>query len=291
MPTLSVVFSARERFSQAARSLETLFANCPLPFQLVVVDAGTPERYRLAMLKVLEGRPNVDILRRDEYLLPNRARNLATEKATGDLILFLENDCMIRPGCVEALLAAAADEPGGVFVPWLWEKNDRHYDSGAIEVLPQPDGSLKISRETVAVPLRRERQRIHFMEHHCYLITRPALAVLGIADEELNTREAIDFSVAAWKAGIPVIIEPKAEVDFCAPPPIEKEEREYYNFRWDVPRADESHNRVASRWNIKGMPDTYGFIREQTLRKSHLTWTLIRARSFLRKLGIPFPGR
>lgn len=286
MPTLSVVFSARERFSPAARSLATLFANCPVPFQLVVVDGGTPERYRREIDAALAGRPDVVRVGSPDYLLPNKARRLGTEKATGDLILYLENDCMIRPGAVEALMAAAADEPSGVLVPWLWEKTARHHDSSAITIVKQPDGSLRIHPEKEPLAFGTERLKIEFFEHHCFLITRPALAVLGTGDEELNTREAIEISVHAWSAGVPVILEPKAQVDFHAPPPVEAEERDFYHFRWDRARADASHDRVAGRWNIVDMPDTYAFVREQMLRKSHWTWSYIRARSLLRRIAV-----
>ena len=106
-----------------------------------------------------------------------------------------------------------------------------------------------------------------------------------------NTREAIDFSVAAWKAGIPVVIVPRAQVRFDAPPPVERAERDYYRYRWDVARGDESHDRVSRRWNIVELPDTYDFVREQKLRMSHWTWALIRARSLLRKLRDRLTGR
>lgn len=291
MPKLSVVFSARERFSMADRSLAALFANYAGPYQLIVIDAGTPEPYRSRMLKSLEGRPNVEIIREPGYCLPNRARNLGIQKATGDYILFLENDNLIRPGSVELLLAEAAKNPVSIIVPWLWEKRDRHYDASADHIVEQPDGSLRIMPEKTKAVTGEEPQRTQFVEQHCYLITRPAQDKIGLSDEELNTREAIEFSVAAWKAGIPVIIVPRAQVDFHAPPPVEPEEREYYRYRWDVPRGDESHVRVSRRWNIVDLPDTYSFIREQKLRMRHSTWALIRARSLYRKLVDRLTGR
>lgn len=291
MPTLTVVSSARERFSLADRSLQTLFENCTLPFQLIVVEGGAPEPYKSRIARALEGRAGVEVIRTEGYVLPNRARNLACERATGDYILFLENDCLIRPGSVELLLSEAQKHPLGIVVPWLWEKNDRHYDSDAISINPQPDGSLRILPEKTPVKLGEEPERTLFVEQHCYMITRAAQDKLGPSDEELNTREAIDFSVAAWKAGIPVVIVPRAQVDFHAPPPVESAERDYYRYRWDVARGDESHARVSRRWNITQLPDTYDFIREQKLRMSHLTWALIRARSLLRKLADRLTGR
>ncbi len=268
----------------AARSLEALYSGCTLPFQLVVVDGATPEPYRREMKSVLDGRPNVEFVTHPGYLLPNKARRLGTEKATGDLILYLENDCLIRPGAVEALVALAADYPAGVAVPWLWEKTARHHDSSAVKVERLPDGTLRLHAEKEPLKLEGGRRPVEFFEHHCFLITRPALAILGTGDEELNTREAIEISVAAWSAKIPVILEPAAQVEFHAPPPVCADERDFFDYRWDPKRADESHERVSSRWKIVDMPGTYDFVREQMLRKSHATWALIRARSLLRRI-------
>jgi hypothetical protein len=191
---------------------------------------------------------------------------------------------MIRPGCVESLVALAEKTPGGIVVPWLWEKNDRHYDSSADVIVPQPGGSLRIEKEKgPAIRLGAQPVPVQFFEHHCCLITRAAQDKLGVCDEELNTREAVDVSVAAWRHGIPVLLDRLAQVDFHAPPPVERAERAFYDFRWDSKRADESHVRVSRRWNIVDIPDSYDFVREQKLRKSHLTWAWIRARSLLRK--------
>ncbi|UPT75222.1 MAG: glycosyltransferase [Elusimicrobiota bacterium] len=292
MPHLTVVFTPRERFSLADKSLRTLFANCALPFQLVVVEGDAPEPYKSRMHEALKGRPDVTVIRTEGYVLPGRARNLGLEKATGDLILFIENDNMIRPGCVERLVETAREYPGGLIQPWLWEGRTRHYDWSASEIVELPDGSIDILPErTPPIPLDETPRRVTFMEHHCYLITRPALAKLGREDEELNTREAVDMSVAAWRKGVPVILEPRAQVDFKAPPPVEREETDFFHFRWEVGRADASNRAVAARWKVKNMPDTYSFVREQMLRKNQLTWSLIRARDLVRKIWHRAIGR
>lgn len=274
---LCVVFTARERYAEAPRALRHLYERAGVPFRLLIVDADTPRARREAIREAVAGREEVEFLEHPEYLLPNQARNLGLSAVREPYVLFLENDCLPRPGCVERLLAEAKAS-GGVAVPWVWEDGRRHFDMGAGTVIELPDGGLSIApaAECDGPPARRER--LDFFENHVFLMSRAAAESIGPFDGELNTRELVDYSLSARRAGVAAWLVPGAEVDFIPPPPIRWDELAHYRRRWDMSRVASSNERVRERWRIAGMRPSTGFAWRQHLRVSRVTWGAWRLR-------------
>lgn len=283
MEEVCVIFTARERYAHAPTALEALYANTEVPFRLLIVDAATPKRHLRRIEAAVRGRPRVEFIVHDGYLLPNQARNLAIASVREPFVFFLENDCQIRPGALERLLALSR-RTSSVAVPWLWEDGRRHFDlrlgrvtdleSGDIAVSPAPDWTTP-----PATP-----EKIDFFENHCFLMPRQSLEASGPLDAELNTRETVDLSLAVRRAGVSAVLVPGAEVDFFPPPPIEWDERAHYRLRWDLKRAAASNERVRERWRISNMPRSYNFAWRQQLRVSRLTWNIATLRPRLGRL-------
>lgn len=277
-----VVFTARERYAHAPKALEALYASTRVPFRLLIVDASTPKRYLRRIEAAVRGRSGVEFIVHDGYLLPNQARNLAVASVREPFVLFLENDCELRPGCLELLLAVSR-QSSSVAVPWLWEDRRRHFDvklgrvvqleSGEISIDPAPDWA------TPPVTL----EKLDFFESHCFLMPRPSMEAVGLLDAELNSGELIDFSLAVRRAGVAAYLVPGAEVDFVPPPPIRWDELAHYRLRWDLRRAEASLETLRKRWRIANMRQTPQFARRQHLRVSRLTWGALMARSRLGK--------
>ena len=81
MPSLTMGFVPRERFSLAAKSLESILEHTPKPFRLIVVDCNIPAVYRREMDAVLSRFDDVQVIRRDHYLRPNQSKNLVIAEA------------------------------------------------------------------------------------------------------------------------------------------------------------------------------------------------------------------
>lgn len=272
-----VIFTVRERYAHAPKALEALYANTEIPFRLLIVDAATPKRYLRRIEAAVRGRPRVEFIVHEGYLLPNQARNLAMASVREPFVFFLENDCEIRPGVLERLLAVSR-EHSSVAVPWLWEDGRRHFDvrlggvtdieSGDIVITPAPDWP--------GPPATLEK--LEFFENHCFLMPRLALQAAGPFDAELNSRELIDLSLAVRRAGVPVFLVPGTAVDFFPPPPINWDELTHYRLRWNLEGVAASNERMRERWRISNMPQSNKFATRQYMRISRLTWGALRVR-------------
>ncbi len=269
-PAITIGFTPRERFAGAAESLASLYDHTPLPFELLVVDGATPPRYLMQMEGILDGHDNWRMLRSDRHLLPAEAKNLVLAEATGDYLCIVENDNLFTDGWLEALVAACEELPADVACPAIREGRGttEHFDRhlGSLVRRDGPGGSYEIvplegSRNAV-----RERTRVDFVEQHCLLFRRSVFERIGPFDEELNTRDEIDLSLALHHAGATVVLEPRAVVNYIPPSERpEEDELEFYGMRWDLDRAVRSRERIRRKWDLVETPGDLGFVRYRNL--------------------------
>jgi GT2 family glycosyltransferase len=115
-PPVTIAVVPRERFSYTRPSLESIFENTPPPFELVYVDGGSPpsvSRYLEAQARQRRFR----LVRTDHYLSPNRARNLALHHVTSKYVVFVDNDVLVSPGWLDALVECAEQTDAAVVGP------------------------------------------------------------------------------------------------------------------------------------------------------------------------------
>lgn len=269
-PTVTIGWLPRERFVMAAESLKSLYDHTPQPFELLVVDPTTPEPYRSEIMEVLSHHDNWRILHHDEHLLPAASKNRILDAAEGDYLCLLENDNLFTDGWLESLVDACETFPADVAAPLIREGRgtDGHFDRHLGSLVPssEHDGRWEIRaldrpREDI-----RRTTRVQFVEQHCLLFRRSVFDRIGRYDEELNTRDEVDLSLALHHAGATVVLEPRAIVNYVPPTsPPEDAELPYYRMRWDLERAATSRSRIAERWALVETPGDLEFVRYRTL--------------------------
>jgi hypothetical protein len=269
-PTITIGFLPRERFVTAAESLESLYAHTTLPFRLVVVDPATPPRYMAAMREVLDRHDNWRMISIDRHVLPAVSKNLVLAQAHDEYVCLLENDNVFSPGWLEALLEACEEHPADVAAPLIREGRGTtgHFDHHLGSVVPSDavPGRWEVRpldrpRETL-----NTRQPVEFVEQHCLLFRRAVFERIGPYDEELNTRDEVDLSLALRHAGAAVVVEPRSVVNYVPPTAApEDDELPFYRLRWDMERAEKSRERIRERWQLVETPGDLEFVRYRTL--------------------------
>lgn len=163
-PAASVIIPARNEARTIARLIRAVLeqAHSDRPVEVLVVDDGstddTPAVARAAGARVIE------LASRPGGGNPAMARNRGAVAATGNVLVFLDADCLPGPGWLPRLLAAhdagatvvggALDLPGGLsptarcdyYCGWY----HAHSKRPAGEVPNHPPGNLSVRREVFA---------------------------------------------------------------------------------------------------------------------------------------------
>lgn len=267
-PSVTIGWFPRERFSIAAESLQTLLKHSP-ECPLIIIDAATPSRYMDDIRKVLGNHP-VEIISTDRPILPATSKNLILDRVETEYVALVENDVLYTPGWLESLLEACEREPADVAAPLIYDGREykSHFDKHLGEVLPSTSEPGK--REVVPLSKQRNsathRERVQFVEQHCLLFRTDTFERIGRYDEELNTRDEVDLSMALYDAGCTVVLEPASRIHYVPPTwRPDPEEIPFYANRWDIKRAISSREIIRDRWNLVETPGDLGFVRYRNL--------------------------
>jgi cellulose synthase/poly-beta-1,6-N-acetylglucosamine synthase-like glycosyltransferase len=259
-PDVTIVVVPRERFSVSARALETLYERTRYPFSLVYVDGGAPRSVR-RQLELASRRHGFSLIRRDRYLTPNQARNLALRQVRTKYVVSLDNDVLVTRGWLDGLVRCAEDTGASVVGPVTCigepECEIVHSAGGVAHVAEWGtrrhfvhQNHFEYSRLDNVLPLlaRRETEMVEF---HCMLIRTDVLARIGALDEEiLNDPHHVDFSMTVREAGGSIYLEPAAVVTQLAPPPVPWSDLPFFLQRWNEPATRRSLEHFRRKWRL-----------------------------------------
>jgi GT2 family glycosyltransferase len=257
-PAVTVVVVPRERFSRALESLERLYEVTDTPFDLVYVDGRSPRKVR-DHLRAASEEHGFTLLREERYLAPNRARNLALPHVHTPYVVFMDNDLLVTPGWLDALVDCA-EETGAWAVGPLYFEGDP-----GDELIHMAGGSIEFSGEAGRRTIRTTHHHQHvrladapalgrgacdYLEFHCALVRTDVFGRIGALDEGLlSSREHLDLCLRITEAGGTVWFEPASQVTYLSPPPVPLGDIPYYWLRWSD---------AWSRASLEHFSETYG---------------------------------
>ncbi len=105
---LSVVIPTLDTRDLVLEALDSVVRECPPETEIIVVDDGSSDGTTDA---VLQRRPETIVLRNDRPHGFSAAANRGLDRARGDLLLLLNSDAVLTPGCLPPLLDAFETDP------------------------------------------------------------------------------------------------------------------------------------------------------------------------------------
>lgn len=198
-PSVSVIVPVRDRGRQLAACLRSL-SRLRYP----------PERLRLLVVDDASARPvvvpqGVGVLRLPRPAGPAAARNRGASASRSELLAFVDSDCVVEPGWLEALVPELAD-------PAVAAAGGR--------VLPAAEGSWLERYEAVRSPLDlgsvrvavRPRQPVPYLVTANLVVRREAFTAVGGFDAGLRTGEDVDLCWRLSTAGHRLVYQPEGRV-------------------------------------------------------------------------------
>jgi GT2 family glycosyltransferase len=276
MPGLpvSVAIVPRETFSDSIASLESFYANTPMPCEMIYVDGNSPEPVRSA-IKQWQLEKQFQLIRTEDYLIPNHARNIGLQHAKSKYIVFYDNNLVVTPGWLERLVECAEETGAWVVSPVYLEgalaEGEIHTAGGLSHFgcLNGQRGFIEEHRfhkrnlDEVRPHLRREPTEL--VEFHCLLVRTELFELTGPLDEKLmSMADHIDLSLAARELGKPVYTEPSSVVSYLRPV-LSPFDVPYFTLRWSDEWTEITLEHARQKWHLP--PDDlfissqYGFVR------------------------------
>jgi GT2 family glycosyltransferase len=278
-PNVTIVVVARERFSYAQRSLESLYeiaAGCP--FKLIYVDGNAPSQVRQYLRRQAEEK-GFTLIRQPVYLSPNRARNLAIAAVTTPYVVFVDNDILVRPNWLKALVDCAEQTQAWAVGPLTLEGEgfDTVHQMGGKLTFTEPKGQrwLIERRPFMHLPLAKFQQvqakggaslltseayRTELTEFHCVLARTEIFGTIGRLDENLlSIAEETDFCLSILKVGGSIYAEPNSIVTYvppATPAALSWQDYPFYLLRWSGAWCEQSALHFQAKWQLSASAPT-----------------------------------
>ena len=268
IPSVTIGWFPRERFAIAGESLQSLLDNTP-DCPLVIVDPATPQRFMTEIHRVL-GKRKAEIVSTGRPVLPAESKNLVLDRVKTDYVALVENDVLFLPYWLEALVSACEEVPADAAAPLIFDGRVRkeHFDKhlGEIRASATQPGKREVGPLVKKRNSASGREKVQFVEQHCVVYRMSTFDRIGRFDEELNTRDEVDLSIALHDAGCNVVLEPASQIHYVPPTwRPEEDELPFYRNRWDLARAERSRDRIRDRWGLVDTPGDLGFVKYRNL--------------------------
>jgi len=263
-PKVTIVAVPRERFSLAQRSLESIYEHTKCPFKLVYVDGKSP-RPVAAYLREKAKEKGFTLIRKEEYLSPNHARNIGFGSVDTPYVVFIDNDVIVADGWLEPLVRCA-EETGAVIVgPLTCQGEPIHQfihfagGEGHVEEVRKDGKTFRYVHDTIEMQGKRlqehkdalQRKTTECFEFHCCLMRSDVLRDIGGFDEDIwNTKENIDFAIEVAQRGGETYVEPKSVVTYLDNVPMDWSDMRYYIVRWSDAWTEASLRRLREKWDL-----------------------------------------
>lgn len=268
---VTLVMTARERHALSLRAIDSVRANTTPPFRFIYLDVQSPAMLR-AELQSRAAAGQIELRSFDEPLWPQAARRRILDDLSGDHVVFIDNDVVVEPGWLDALLRCADETGAGIVAPlYLWSdgvgRPTIHMAGGRIAAQETPEGRvLDESHHLMNADPEREvlvRRRCDFAEFHCMLVRRSLLHDPRMLDPDIRcVHEHIDTALVAGELGAEIWFEPAARVTYLAFAPYTLDDLPMLRSRWDASEGEASIAAFVRKWRVIDDARSFGGVRQ-----------------------------
>ncbi len=257
----TLVITQREAFGRSLESLRSVLENTPAPFDLVYVDGASPPGVQLALQEMARVH-GFRLIREERFLPPNEAKCLALPWITTDYAVFLDNDVLVHPGWLTALVRCADETQAGAVAPLYLERlpgreEKLHMLGGQCRIVgPEAQRRLVVTHDQRKTGLPQDpasRLRTEHLEMHGFLVRSRLLTEHDLFDPEIPTiPENADFCLTLLAAGEQIWIEPQARITVLLPESVAPEDRPFFTTRWSNAWIESGFDRFSKKWRLGG---------------------------------------
>jgi GT2 family glycosyltransferase len=256
---VTIIVVIRERFSHTKNSLESIYNNTSLPFDLIYVDCNSPSKIK-HYLEIQAQEKGFHLIRLERYISQNQARNIALTHVKTEYVVFIDNDVLVKQNWLDALVQCADETGAWVVGPLCLEGADfqKVHMAGGTFAIKQRGRKQWIAtrRPYVRIPLIKvqnefKRQPCDIVEFHCCLTRIDVFEKLGPLDEYvMNVGNEEDLCLTVIKAGKSIFFEPASVISYIRPEKLSFSDIPFFFTHWSQSWYKVSIDRLQEKWNI-----------------------------------------
>ncbi|MEC4805650.1 MAG: glycosyltransferase [Jaaginema sp. PMC 1079.18] len=260
---VTLVVVPRERFSYTQQSLESIYQETQLAFNLIYVDGNSPAKIK-KYLETQSQEKGFKLIRTDHYLTPNHARNLGLAQVDprSKYVVFVDNDVIVSKNWLTALVRCAEETEATVVGPLMCQyepvHEEIHFAGGESHVVVDikqrrrlREKMYKQGKKVTDVLPKLQRCQTELCEFHCMLVRTSIFENLGNFDEAMmNTKEHLDFCMSVAELGETVYFEPASLVTYVPVTPLQWQDLHFYMLRWSDEWELNSLSRMREKWDL-----------------------------------------
>ncbi len=116
--SVSVIITSKDRPFYLAQAVRSVLDQTYPVYEIIIVDDGSKKELLEWIANVKKLSPIINIFYLQESRGPSYARNFALDKATGEFVIFLDDDDLIHPGMIATSLPLF-DENIDIVISWF----------------------------------------------------------------------------------------------------------------------------------------------------------------------------
>ena len=196
-PFISVIVPNHNGEKTIGRCLEAAFASQYSSFEIIVIDDCSSDDSVTVIAKY-----PCRLIRLSEHGGASKARNTGAQNAAGELLLFIDSDCLLQPDTLAKAAAAYRENGPGVII------------GGTYTLLPYDQQFFSIFQSVyIHYSETKNCHNPDYIATHAMLITKDLFLKNGAFNENfMPILEDVEFSHRLKKNGIKMLIEPEIQV-------------------------------------------------------------------------------
>ncbi|MDX1463056.1 MAG: glycosyltransferase [Marinirhabdus sp.] len=262
-PKVSVIILTYNNLSVTQICLYSIYANTSYPnFELIIVDNASVDETPAWLTRFAELHSNITLILNNENLGFAAGNNQAVREATGEFLIFLNNDTVVTMGWIEGLLSHAREDPT---VGLVGPVTNSIGNEARIPVDYTAPAEMEMFAKNRASAMKGQSFDIRMLALYCVLTRKDHFESLGGLDERFGVGmfEDDDLAVRYHQAGLSVICVEDVFIHHFQSMSFSKLKKDYYNKLFS-----ENRKKYEEKWNRKWEPYT---LRQEVLDARYLT--------------------
>ena len=203
-PRVSILVLTYNNLVMSQACLLSIYRNTSVPFEIIVVDNASSDDSPAWLERYAAGHPNLTLILNQENRGFAAGNNQAARAASGEYLVFLNNDTLVTPGWAERLIAHMQSDPQiGLVGPVT---NSTGNEARIAVDYSTPRGLEEFSRAR-AQRMAGQCFDIRTLALYCVMARREQFLDMGALDERFGTGmfEDEDLALRYQQAGLRVV--------------------------------------------------------------------------------------